>query len=54
MEVVVATVGAVMSFQAGGGTMKDLTDMDKLKSSFGDKDQGGTPPPPPPPPPSAE
>jgi len=51
---VIATVGAVMSFQAGGGTMKDLTDMEKLKSSFGDKDRDGTPPPPPPPPPPAD
>ena len=50
---VIVTVGAVMSFQAGGGTMKDLTDMDKLKSSFADKGEaGGTPPPPPPPPPA--
>ncbi len=47
---IVATVGAVMGFQAGGGNMKDLTDMEKLKSSFADRGDGGSTPPPPPPP----
>lgn len=45
----VSAVGAYMNFQASGGELSDLTDMDKLKSSF---NQGGadTPPPPPAPP----
>lgn len=48
----VALAGAFMAFQASGGEISDLTNMDKLKSSFdGDGDSGaGTPPPPPPPP----
>lgn len=50
-----ATAGAFMNFQASGGDIKDLTDVDKLKSSFS---KGGTkgdemPPPPPPPAPPA-
>lgn len=48
----VAAAGAFMNFQASGGDIKDLTDVDKLKASFS---KGGTkgddmPPPPPPPP----
>ena len=43
----IALAGAVMGYQAGGGDLKDLTDVDKLKSSFGGDD---SPPPPPPPP----
>lgn len=46
---IVATVGAVLNFQATGGDLKDLTDPNKLKSAFGG---GDTTPPPPPPPPS--
>lgn len=46
---VVATVGAVLNFQAAGGDLKDLTDMNKLKGSFGGSGDA-TPPPPPPPP----
>lgn len=47
----IALAGAFMTFQASGGEISDLTNMDKLKSSFdsGEAD-GGTPPPPPPPP----
>ena len=46
----VATAGAYLNFQAAGGTLKDLTDVDKLKASFS-KDAGTDAPPPPPPPP---
>ena len=46
----VALAGAYLNFQASGGTLKDLTDVDKLKSSFS-KDNGNDAPPPPPPPP---
>lgn len=51
---VAAAVGAFLNFQASGGNIKDLTDVDKLKSSFA-RDSGGddAPPPPPPPPPPA-
>lgn len=54
-----AAVGGFLGFQAAGGDIKDLTDMDKLKASFSKDDSdesssdGGTPPPPPPPPPPA-
>ncbi len=51
----VAAAGAYLNFQASGGNLKDLTDVDKLKSSFA-KEGGGddlTPPPPPPPAPPA-
>lgn len=48
---IVATVGAVLNFQATGGDLKDLTDMNKVKGSFGSRGDA-TPPPPPPPPPS--
>jgi hypothetical protein len=52
---IVTTVGAAMSFQADGGRMKDLTDLDKLKSSFADRrETDSAPPPPPPPPPPAD
>jgi hypothetical protein len=49
----VTLAGAVVAFQASGGDLKDLTDVDKLKASFsqgGGDDTGGTPPPPPAPP----
>jgi hypothetical protein len=54
----VAAAGAFMNFQASGGDIKDLTDVDKLKSSFSKGDspggsQGGDMPPPPPPAPPA-
>ena len=45
----VATAGAYLNCQASGGNLKDLTDVDKLKSSFA-KDDGNDEMPPPPPP----
>jgi hypothetical protein len=45
-----AAAGAFMNFQASGGNIKDLTDVDKLKSSFSKGDAGADAPPPPPPP----
>lgn len=45
----IALAGAFMNFQASGGELSDLTDMNKIKESFGDK-QADDPPPPPPPP----
>ncbi len=42
----IALAGAFMSFQASGGELSDLTDMEKIKGSFSDK-PGDTPPPPP-------
>jgi len=50
---IVCAVGAVMGFQAGGGELSDLKDMDKLKQSFADAGDGGDDAPPPPPPPPA-
>lgn len=44
----IALAGAVMGFQAAGGNLKDLTDMDKLKGAFDNDDSGSAPPPPPP------
>ena len=51
----VALAGAYLNFQAAGGDIKDLTDVDKLKASFskGDATKGDDMPPPPPPPPPA-
>ena len=46
----VAVAGAFLNFQASGGNIKDLTDVDKLKSSFSKGDGGNDAPPPPPPP----
>lgn len=48
----IALAGAFMNFQATGGNVKDLTDIDKLKASFskGDAGNGNDMPPPPPPP----
>jgi hypothetical protein len=50
----IALAGAYMNFQASGGDIKDLTDVEKLKASF-NKGDGDAPPPPPmdPPPPPA-
>jgi hypothetical protein len=49
----IALAGAYLNFQASGGNIKDLTDVDKIKASF---DKGGSkeemPPPPPPAPPA--
>lgn len=49
----VATAGAFLNFQASGGDIKDLTDVDKLKASFSKGGGDDTPPPPPPPAPPA-
>ncbi len=35
ISTVVALAGSVLSFQSGGGNLKDLTDVDKLKKGFG-------------------
>jgi len=48
----VATAGAFLNFQASGGDIKDLTDVDKLKASFSKGDDVAPPPPPPPAPPA--
>lgn len=45
-----AAAGAFMNFTASGGSMSDLTDMNKIKGQFGGNGGGSTPPPPPPPP----
>lgn len=50
---VVAAAGAFMNFQAAGGELSDLTNMEKLKSSMSGDDGDSAPPPPPPPPPPA-
>ncbi len=47
----IATAGAFLNFQASGGELSDLTDINKLKASFsgsGNDDGGDMPPPPPP------
>ncbi len=49
----VALAGAFMNFQASGGNVKDLTDVNKLKASFAKGDAGNDMPPPPPPAPPA-
>jgi hypothetical protein len=41
----VATAGAAMKFAESGGSLRDLTDPDKLRGAYG---RGGRPPPPPP------
>ncbi|HUS41827.1 MAG TPA: hypothetical protein VMY16_04090 [Ilumatobacteraceae bacterium] len=48
----VATAGAYLNFQASGGTLKDLTDVDKLKSSFAKGEVADAPPAPPAAPPA--
>ena len=48
----IALAGAFLNFQASGGDIKDLTDVNKLKASFA-KGGGDDAPPPPPPPPAA-
>ena len=40
--------GSIMNLTESGGSLKDLTDVDKSKDSFGSSG-GSTPPPPPPP-----
>ncbi len=55
----ITLAGAYLNFQASGGDLKDLTDVDKLKASFAKGDTGSdtpgddAPPPPPPPPPAS-
>jgi hypothetical protein len=49
----VAFAGAFLNFQASGGDIKDLTDVDKLKASFS-KGGGSSAEMPPPPPPSEQ
>lgn len=44
-----ALAGSFMNFQASGGDIKDLTDVNKLKASFSKSDGGDEMPPPPPP-----
>ena len=44
----IAAAGAYLNFQASGGNIKDLTDVDKLKASFAKGDGDDMPPPPPP------
>ncbi|MDA3012575.1 MAG: hypothetical protein O2801_08555, partial [Actinomycetota bacterium] len=42
--------GSVMNLTESGGNLKDLTDVNKLKDSFGSSgESGGSTPPPPPP-----
>lgn len=48
-----AAAGAFLNFQASGGNLKDLTDVDKLKASFAKDDGNDEMPPPPPPAPPA-
>ena len=40
--------GSVMNLTESGGNLKDLTDVNKLKDSFGSGGSGGSTPPPPP------
>lgn len=35
ISTIVALAGSIMSFQSGGGNLKDLTDVEKLKKGFG-------------------
>ena len=51
---VLSVAGAFLNFQAAGGSMSDLTDMNKLKSSFSSGAGNDAPPPPPPAEPPAE
>ena len=53
----VAAAGAFLNFQAAGGELSDLTDINKIRESFGGSSSDAMPPPPPadgtPPPPPA-
>lgn len=51
---IVAVVGGVLGFQASGGDLKDLTDVNKLKSAFDTGSDAADDVPPPPPPPAAD
>ncbi len=44
---IVSAVGGVLNFTASGGKFDDLTDVNKLKSSFSKGDNASPPPPPP-------
>jgi hypothetical protein len=44
----VAAAGAFLNFQASGGELSDLTDINKIKESFGGGSGDALPPPPPP------
>ena len=51
----IAAAGAFMHFQASGGDLNDLKDINKIKESFGaGKSNGGSDMPPPPPPPPTQ
>jgi hypothetical protein len=39
-----ALAGAIMNYTSTGGTLKDLTDVDKIRSSFKGRDAGMPPP----------
>lgn len=49
----VTLVGAVMNFTSKGGNLRDLTDMGKVRGSFGGGSTGTGQAPPPPPPPAS-
>lgn len=40
------TTGSVMNLTESGGNLKDLTDVNKLKDSFGSRGSGDSTPPP--------
>jgi hypothetical protein len=48
-----AFAGAFLNFTQSGGTISDLTDVDRLRGSFNGSGGRSAPPPPPPPPPSS-
>jgi hypothetical protein len=54
LAAIVVLVGCIIGFRESGGNLKDLTDVGRLKQSFGagNKDDTVPPPPPPPPPPA--
>jgi hypothetical protein len=45
----IVAFGGFLKFTESGGSLSDLTDMNKLKASFSQGGDGATPPPPPPP-----
>lgn len=51
---IVAAVGGVLGYQASGGDLKDLTDMNKLKGAFDGGSNASDDMPPPPPPPAGD
>ena len=50
LAAVAAFAGAFLNFTQSGGTLSDLTDIDRLRDAFKGPDGNSTPPPPPPPP----